>query len=625
MGESARRRMIRTPRGRRSRFRLPDDLRAGLVLLVAALLVPTPTAAQVPPTPDPDEEVEEELDEVAATDTVPRRPLVVFPDMPLSPDVRYAAGEWVWDQEALLREAPTSLIDLLGRIPGVNTFRAGMFVQPEAAAGFGGTLGRVEIEVDGYILDPLAGSTFDLAQLPLTQIRELRVQRRLGLLRIRISTAAPATDQPLTRIEAGIGVPPANLFRGIFLAPHVVVGPLGAAIERLDTDGTGRVEPANIFSGWAKWSWTDGDRGVQLELLRTTTRRLPNSPWLTDRSRQDIVVRARNRFAPGITAELFAGRSVLDETPARPAGDTIPVTPLERSSVQAGGRAVLQLPELTVGASLRYRDAQFLPRLEAGIDADVHVGPVRVGGELRHASWADADATFFHNVHGELAVVGGAAVFAEVTGGRRGAPAFAEDAASSIITHRTGWRAGLTVALGSRATGSAAVVNLEQDMAHPFGLPFDTAAVAHASEAARGIEASGRFVIVPGWLAIESWITDWNRAVGWTYLPVRTWRTALELHALPLPTGNLEILGRMEATQRGTTLVYQTQPGAEESAGSVAIPGYTRLDGYLQIRVIDVRAFIRWEDVTGQQIMDLPGRFHRGPRIFYGVKWNLWN
>jgi hypothetical protein len=75
----------------------------------------------------------------------------------------------------------------------VATFSAGMFVQPEAAAAFGGTVGRVEIEIDGYILDPLAASTFDLAQLPLTQIRELRVQRRLGLLRIRIFTAAPET------------------------------------------------------------------------------------------------------------------------------------------------------------------------------------------------------------------------------------------------------------------------------------------------------------------------------------------------------------------------------------------------------------------------------------------------
>lgn len=619
--------MIGAPRRRRRRSGTPGFLPRGLLLIVAALLLPAAAAAQVPE-PEPEEE-EEALADPLEPDTVPRRPLVEFPAMPLSPDVRFAAGEWVWDQQALLREAPTSLIELLGRIPAVNTFRAGMFVQPEAAAAFGGTAGRVEIEVDGYILDPLAGSTFDLAQLPLTQVRELRVERRLGLLRIRIRTAAPDADQPLTRIEAGIGVPPANLFRGIFLAPHVVVGPLGAAIERLDTDGTGRAEPANIFSGWAKWAWTDGERGVQVELLRTTTKRLGNSPWRTDRSRQDLVVRARNRFAPGLTAELFAGRSTLDETPGLPAGDTTEVVPIERTSVQAGGRAVFQLPELTVGAMLRYRDAVFQPRLEAGLDVDVHVGPVRVGGELRHASWDDADATIYRSLHAELAMIPQAAVFGELTGGGRGAPTFDEAGGSSVITDRTGWRAGLSVALGSRATGSAAFVHLEQDMARPFGLPFDTAAVAHGTEPARGIEASGRLVVVPGWIAIEGWITDWSRVAGWTYMPARTWRTALELHTLPLPSGNLEILGRMEATQRGATLIHGLAPingdPTDEPPSPAAIPGYTRIDGYLQIRVMDVRAFIRWEDLTGQAVMDLPGRIQRGPRVFYGVKWNLWN
>lgn len=617
--------MIRRPPGDRRHPGPPAFLTTGLLIVAALVVLPGRSAAQ-DPRPDPEEEVEEEVEEepVEAADTVPRRPLVRFPDSPLSPDVRFAAGEWVWDQEALLREAPTSLIELLGRIPSVNTYRAGMFVQPEAAAAFGGTVGRVEIEVDGYILDPLAASTFDLAQIPLTQIRELRVQRRLGLLRIRIFTAAPDHDQPLTRIEAGIGVPAANLFRGIFLVPHVIVGPLGAAIERLDTDGTGRSEPANNFSGWAKWSWTDGDRGIQLELLRSTLKRLPNSPWLTERTRQDLIVRARNRFAPGITAEIFAGRSVLDETPGQAQGDTTAAVPVERSSVQAGARAVFQVPGVTVGGAVRYRDAAFLPRVEAGLEADVHLGPVRVGGELRRASWDDADATLYHSLHGEFSVIPGAAVFGELTGGRRGAPTFGESADSVIVTDRTGWRAGVSVALGQRVAGNVAVVNLEQDMAYPFGLPFDTAALPVAAESARGIEASGRLVIVPGWIAVDGSITDWSRAVGWTYMPLRTWRSALELHALPLPSGNLEILGRLEATQRGKNLVYQG-PVDEAPASTVVIPGYTRIDGYLQIRIIDVRAFLRWEDLTGQQIMDLPGRFHRGPRIFYGVKWNMWN
>ncbi|MBR9990582.1 MAG: hypothetical protein KFH98_12550, partial [Gemmatimonadetes bacterium] len=55
------------------------------------------------------------------------------------------------------------------------------------------------------------------------------------------------------------------------------------------------------------------------------------------------------------------------------------------------------------------------------------------------------------------------------------------------------------------------------------------------------------------------------------------------------------------------------------------LPAFTTADAYLQIRVIDVRAFIRWEDILGNDIVELPGRVQRGPRIFYGVKWDLWN
>ena len=46
---------------------------------------------------------------------------------------------------------------------------------------------------------------------------------------------------------------------------------------------------------------------------------------------------------------------------------------------------------------------------------------------------------------------------------------------------------------------------------------------------------------------------------------------------------------------------------------------------YIEIRVIDVRVFGRFEDLAGQNIEDLPGLVVRGPRILYGVKWNFWN
>jgi hypothetical protein len=620
------------------------------IIPLLLLLFAAPLQAQVPP-PDtvrvqpPDTLVADTLrlpqrepgdtTRVAADE----RQLVIFPGMQLGPAAGMAAGEWVWDRAALLREAPASLIDLLRRVPGVPTYRAGMYAQPEAAAGFGATAGRVEIEIDGFILDPLAGSTYDLAQLPLVQVRELRVERRLGVLRIRILTEQPEQPLPYTRVEAGVGQPSANLFRGIFLAPHVFVGPLGAAIERLDTEGTDRAEPASLFSGWAKWSWTDGRRGAQIELLRSNLERNPDSPWPVDRTRQDLVLRLRNGFASGLAAEVYAARSVFEEAAIAPD------TGLDRSSTQAGFRATLDLPELSLAAGARYRDAEFLPRLELHARADGGVGPVRIGGEMTRAEWPDVDPTLYYGAHGELGLLFGASVFGELTGGRRGAPppprllstadtlpTLPDDvleaaATNSIVSQRSGWRAGFALQLGGRASGSIAYVSLDQDMARPFGLPFDTAGLPTEVGPARGIEAYGRLVVVPGWLAIESWINDWQDNAGWMYQPSRSWRTALELHASPLPTGNLEILARVEGTQRGAVLVYSPIRGElePEDPNITTVPAQTVFNAYLQIRVIDVRAFIRWEDLTAQTIEDLPGRFVRGQRIFYGVKWNLWN
>lgn len=602
--------------------------RAG-VLLLMLVLVPVAADAQDPPLPDslPDAAVD-----TLTADSVPARPLVMFPAMPLGATVGFAGGEWVWDREALLREAPITLTDLLDRVPGVAGLRAGVFVQPEAASAFGGTAGRVEIEVDGFVLDPLAAASFDLSQIPLAQLREVRVQRRLGLLRIRLITEQPSTEQPYSRIEAGIGEPSGNMFRGLFLVPHVIVGPLGLAIERVDTDGPARREPADVFSGWAKWAWTDGDRGAQLEFMQTTLRRDEESPWLADRVRRDVILRARTGLMEGLHAEVYAGRSTLDETLRGTGTDTTDDLRLERAAVQAGVRAVLETPWALVSGALRYRDAEFLPSTEAVLNADLALGPVRATGEVGRADWRDAGTATYSSAHVEVGPLLGASAFAEITRGERGStfvPQTSRPVAGDVrapvgLSSRDGWRAGISARLGDRASGSVAMISLDQDMARPFGLPFDSSGVLSPVEAASGFEAHGRLVLFRDVLALESSITDWTESAGWVYLPARSWRTALELHTLPLPSGNLEILGRLEASHRSGMLAYMPHVEGESSQLGALAP-YTVANGYLQIRVIDVRAFIRWEDLLGTQPEVLPGRVLRGPRIFYGVKWTLWN
>ena len=605
--------------------------RSALLWLLFAV---SPAVAQVPPRPPQRDTLRPPARDTLPADTTAQDslpPAVVFPGLPIAGAASAADGLWIWDREALLREAPVSLVDLLERIPAVAAFRGGWFAQPEAAAGFGGTAGRLEIELDGAVLDPLSSSSTDLSRIPIAQLREVRVERRLGLLRIRLLTDQPTSGQPYSRVEAGIGEPDANMFRGIFLAPRVFIGPFGVAVERLDTESyfgrelPGLREPVSIFNGWAKLGWTSERRGLQLEVIRTTLRREPQSPWETDRVRQDLILRGRNRFAPGLLGEVYASRASLRDKPGKSAADTGDVTEVERNAIQAGARLAYNSPIGTLAAAFRYRDLAALPRTEAQLDARLAVGLVGVSASLTSSTWKSGESATAYDVYGRLGPRF-FAVFGELTGGRRGAPDYAAPDHVPLLTERAGWRVGATLALGERATGSVALLNLEQDRSFPFGLPFDSLGLPTATQPARGFEAFGRLVLLPGWFALESWYTNWTKLTGWTYLPARTWRTALELHAVPLRSGNLEILGRLEGTYRGSMLAYDADPPApDEPQPIIVLPGHRLFHGYLQIRIIDVRIFARYEDMLGDEIDLLPGRVYRGPRLLYGVKWNLWN
>ncbi|HUP89750.1 MAG TPA: hypothetical protein VM100_10375, partial [Longimicrobiales bacterium] len=124
-------------------------------------------------------------------------------------------------------------------------------------------------------------------------------------------------------------------------------------------------------------------------------------------------------------------------------------------------------------------------------------------------------------------------------------------------------------------------------------------------------------------LFAEGILTDYRTGNVAVYLPSRTWRAGLELHTTPLPSGNLEILGRFEAIQRGPMLA--PNPNKADTEPLVPMPAITWVDAYLQIRIMDVSAFIRVEDFQTQQIEEIPNRVLRGARMIYGIKWQFFN
>lgn len=622
----------------------------GAVLLVLAgdLAAQTPPPPAPPPLPVPVDTVRPARDTVrtpadtvpaarpdtvpAAGDTIPMAAGDTIPGDTLSPVVvavplrageapGWAAGVWEWDRAALMRSTALTLTDLLAQIPGITPIRSGFWGHPEAVALPGGIGGHTEIHLDGFALDPLDSSTYDLSRLELVHLSRVRVQRRGAGLRIELETVAPTEHQPYSLVEAGTGDYGARLFRGTFMTPDFLVGPLALGVERLEGSGLFNAEPANTFAGWVKWARGFGSTTLQMELRRNTVEwRTPDKTAMKG-VRQDWVVRARSAIAPGLTTEAFLGGSALED---KSAGSTT-----ERDGLQGGLRAAYQTDRFWSNASLRGRGEETLPGVEADLAAGFRLpGKIQVSGDFNHADWRAGQSATSWGVRAGVEPVSGVRPFVEYSTGTRGVPGLRDDAGHAILTERDALRAGAELSWRGAVLG-ASWNRIEADAIADFGLPFDRTATLFPGGTMQGLEVHGSIPLFWRPLRLEGWYTSWQGANHWIYLPGQSWRTALAYYDKPLPSGNLEIDARLELSHRGAMLIPALfNPAAGPSSGVVtnAVPGLTSLDFYLQIRVLDVHAFVRWNNIAHRLYQqDLPGRIFPGQRAFYGIKWSFWN
>jgi hypothetical protein len=595
---------------------------------VLLLGVPATAGAQDPPPPPPPPPVDTLRADtlrapgdtvVVPADTLPPARFVPFPAPgPANPRI----GVWVWDHEALLAETALSVADLIRRIPGVGVLRTGTFLQPEAARVYGGTSDRVEIVRDGFVLDPLQASAIDLSTIRLAPLAGVIVERRIDLLRITLITDEPTEREAYSRVEAALGQPAVNLFRGIVLAPRVLFGPLSAAVERLDTDGRRGVEPGDIFETWGKWGWTRPDYGVQGEIRRWTMERRPASPWPLREERSEWVIRGRAAPLPGLVAEAYTGRT-RSERGAHGALADDETLQVSRSAGQSGVRAGYEQGALGGYAAVRLRSGDMLARTQADVGAHAALGTLlRVGGDLTSTTWASGPSRLSTRVHAEVTPLEPLRLFAEAASGGRAAPFYGDTVRMAPIgSERTAMRAGAEARFG-RITAGGAALRVETDSIAAFGMPFDSAFAQFAGGTADGVEAWGSLPIPRTPLVLSGWVTQWLDGAPWMYEPERSWHVSLGMNLSPLPSGNLDIRGHIEASHRGGLFA----PASMTDATDLGVaPASTGAAAALYIRIIDVHIFGRYENLGDRAIADLPGRPNPGARFFYGVKWAFWN
>ncbi len=591
--------------------------------------VPQPTQAQVPDTvrtpadslPVPADSLQPVVQDTAAQDSVPPAPPPPMPVLPPALPAGFATGIWEWDRAALIREPFLSVADLLDRIPGVIPVRSGLFLHPEATSAWGSSAGGVEVELDGFTLWPLDDPTFDLSHIELITLESVRIERRAAGVRIVLRTVEPSDPEPYTRIEAGIGEPVGlNVFRGVFLAPKFMFGPFGAAVDRFETQGIGAREDADLFTGWVKWGVTGEHAGAQVEFRQQSFDRGGSSPWRAEMSRRDIILRTRWAPADGVALEAFGGHSRADlSVPDDPDSD------VERDVVQAGTRASLVRGPLRMQAGFRFNNERRMPvaQLDARSWLQVHRS-FGFGGEVQHGRWRDDDVVTNYQVQGVLTPLPAVSLFAQYNGGSTGAPAWEDLERHILRSEHTQLRAGGALNWRGIDVG-AAYLDVERDSLFGFGMPFDVDSTAAplAGGRLKGWELYGRVPLFRDIVSVDGGLTNWFDWQTSIYTPSQSWRAALQAHWIPLESGNLEILARVQARDRDAFFMpTRVSPGLPDL--NVA-PGSTLLDGWLVIRIVTVQAYLRYEDIAGQGFADAPGRVISGPRIVYGVKWSFLN
>ena len=439
---------------------------------------------------------------------------------------------------------------------------------------------------------------------------------------VRIETLTPDDGRTKSVIEAATGDYGVNLFRGIFLPPRVFGGPLGLGFERLSVNGfTPGV--SNQTVSWLKWTWARDASGIQVEYRQRTLDREGVGEGVLG-SRAEWAVRAR-RAVGVLTAEAYAGASTVEDEVGGEGG------PLLREGVPQGGvRVAARLPgpvPVRLNTAFRFRGHPRLPAQELELEAEAEPLPwLAVGGSAVQGWWSRADPTGRWSARGALGPFLGVRAFGEVF---RGGPllgagpevAHPGPDTTAFRVSRDGVRAGLHVGVGELALG-AAMLRATADRVSGLGLPMEDQWVVLEGGEARGLEVNATIPTGVEPLSLQGWYVGMD-APGWLYTPDHHWRAGLVYHHRPLPSGNLEIFARLEHLYRGPMNV----PGAGEDAGATVVSdAYRATNLELTIRVVTVRAFLRWENLFHRlRQTDLPAYELPGQHILWGVKWEFWN
>jgi hypothetical protein len=594
---------------------------------------PPPDTAQVP------EALEDEAEPVPEVPDTLRLP----PRAAWTPPPGAASGSRIWEGDDLLDTRALTLAELLDQVPGMVPARGGDYGSPVAVGGFGLGGDRIRVFRNGIEFLPLNGGTPDLARIGLATVGKVRVDRWPGEVRVFLQSRLPEDLRPFSLVEVGTGDLETNLFRGSFLHPSVGGGILEVGLDRMDTRGTQGRQPGSSTGAALRYTRLLGDRGsLGVDFRRGASDR--DTLFQPTRvTRTDLGVEGRLQLSGGVVAAAHAVRQREEGEGLRDAEFPDP----RREREQFGGS--LEAVRGFASGAFHGRSIRGEGWPATVLDGVLAMADPRVGGV--EASWTresgDGDTASRLRLRGWTSPRAGFSLFGSMERGTAGGPPVPplpfraepdEEGGEGVVVVPALPGVRLSERTALRAGGSfnwrglhlwGAHLAIEPDSLLPLGLPWDAGLPSLPGERRTGWEAGGRVPIpfLTG-LAVEGWTQQWSVAEDtgvWPWLPDRSYDARLAYHGIFFPTGNLEI--HFDVGARGRDPMFVRRVGVEpDDTGLESVPFFQSWSARLQIRVVTVRAFILWENVTLRPAnQDLPGRLLPQTRALYGVRWMLWN
>ncbi|MQA89149.1 MAG: TonB-dependent receptor plug domain-containing protein [Gemmatimonas sp.] len=622
-----------------------------VAFLSVVLLLPVAGLAQVTPDTIPEDTVRIPIPpDEAEEDTIPTElreqaeSSVEVPVIPPFPDILpsgWATGSWVWTREEFAQLPGLTLLDFLELLPGITRFRAGGFGRPVGLTAMGFAGARLRVFLNGYELDSLGSGMPELEALSLYDVSSLRIERSLMGIRVEVETYELHRPEPYSIVELGTGASQIRLLRALFsrgIRRHTTAT---GAFDIVSTSGVGINEDYSQSNAVFRLSHGfNDDTGLELEWRRTGIDR-SGTVYPREYTRSDLVLRGTRRLTDRLFLQAIVGRSSAEEK-----ADT--VIPELLRTTQGVLRGAYSSERFGLEATTRVRDSgdppSPMPTFEAGLRSVLR--PVRGLRLETEGDLANADGTAASSVRVTATATPFAplSVFGSVTAGTRFVPHYfpvqvpdtiegpPEEpldtvlvdvlADSLFVADVTGWRGGVELSGPFGALGIAAFGSTGTDLG-PFSLPFDRGSPTVSGESLLGGEAFFNIGVpgTSGALRLEGWYTHFDDGGSRPYVPTSIGRAGIVFHRAYYE-GQLEPVVRIEGIRRGRAFVPE-EPGLPFDTST---DPYQLLNFYFTLRIIDVRAYLIWENILNDQTaIDMPGVPPAFPRIVYGVSWRFTN